>query len=105
MTEKNGVRHFYQVKHSRNPVSFEDLGIRRMMDNHSATPENITIVVRKEIANPHEQLDRKILEKLKKIYTESDVDFYLQKLYQLLQNHFINTVEDFCQFAGTTVFA
>ena len=96
MTEKDGMRHFYQVKHSKN-ISFEDTGIRKMRDHFECQDENITFIINDKIQKPNDKKDRETLKKIK-IYKKKDIREYLEIFYQRLRNHTIESVEELCQF-------
>jgi hypothetical protein len=96
MTEKDGIRHFYQVKHSKN-ISFEDTGIRKMRDHFQCQHENMTFIINDKIEKPNDKKDKETLEKIK-IYTKKNIQQYLEIFYQRLRNNSIENVEHLCQF-------
>ena len=96
MTEKDGMRHFYQVKHSEN-ISFEDTGIRKIRDHFQCQDENITLIINDKIQKPNDKKDRETLKKIK-IYKKKDIRGYLEIFYQRLRNNTIESVEELCQF-------
>ena len=64
MTKKDGIRHFYQVKHSQN-ISFEDTGIRKMRDHFECQDENISLIINDKIKKPNDKKDKETLKKIK----------------------------------------
>ena len=96
MTEKDGIRHFYQVKHSEN-ISFEDTGIRKMKDHFECQDENIILIINDKIQKPNDKRDRETLKKIK-IYKKEDIRGYLEIFYHRLRNNNIENVDELCQF-------
>lgn len=96
MTEKDGIRHFYQVKHSEN-ISFEDTGIRKMKDHFECQDENIILIINDKIQKPNDKKDRETLKKIK-IYKKEDIRGYLEIFYHILRDNNIENVQELCQF-------
>lgn len=96
MTEKDDIRYFHQVKHSKN-ISFEDAGIRKMRDHFECQDENITLIINDKIQKPNDKKDRETLKKIK-IYKKKDIRGYLKIFYQVLRKNNIESVEELCQF-------